>query len=91
MKKIITSAIIGAAAIGGIAFTIANNNSPAIAGETEKCYGVAKAEANDCGSKTNGHSCAGQSKMDSDGNEFIAIPKGLCERLTNGNLNGDKS
>lgn len=90
MKKFIASAVIGAAAVGGIAFTIANNSSPAIAGETEKCYGVAKAGANDCGSKTNGHSCAGNAKTDGDANEWIAVPKGLCERLVNGNLNGDQ-
>jgi uncharacterized membrane protein len=50
----------------------------------EKCYGVAKAGKNDCASgKT---SCAGSSKLDSDGAAFVVTPKGLCERLVGGSL-----
>lgn len=50
----------------------------------EKCYGVAKAGKNDCASgKT---SCAGSSKVDSDGAAFVVTPKGLCERLVGGSL-----
>ena len=33
----------------------------------EKCYGVAKAGANDCGNKSGSHSCAGQSTVDGPG------------------------
>jgi uncharacterized membrane protein len=40
--------------------------------------------ANDCGSKTGGHSCAGQSKEDGAKHEFIVLPAGICERLANG-------
>jgi len=50
----------------------------------EKCYGVSKAGKNDCGS---GHvSCAGSAKIDADGAAFVAVPKGLCERLVGGSL-----
>ncbi|MCE3233815.1 MAG: hypothetical protein K0R98_2072 [Rickettsiaceae bacterium] len=31
----------------------------------EKCYGIAKAEKNDCGSKIGAHGCAGFAKQDS--------------------------
>ena len=51
---------------------------------TEKCYGVAKAGKNDCAGA--GHACAGQAKSDGNGKEFIKLPKGTCERLTNGSL-----
>jgi uncharacterized membrane protein len=60
---------------------------PAVAAEDtgkEKCYGVAKAGKNDCASGK--VSCAGSSKIDSDGEAFIAVPKGLCERLVGGSL-----
>lgn len=44
----------------------------------EKCYGVAKAGQNDCGSKTGSHSCAGQAKTDNDPNEWKHVAKGTC-------------
>lgn len=43
----------------------------------EKCYGIAKAGKNDCGSAQ--HSCAGQAKTDNDKQEWIYVPKGACE------------
>ncbi len=59
------------------------HDAPAPAG-TEKCYGVAKAGKNDCG--TSKHSCAGQAKADGAGDEWIKVPKGTCERLVGGSL-----
>jgi len=51
---------------------------------TEKCYGVSKAAKNDCAGSA--HACAGQSKADGSGKEFIKLPKGTCERLVGGSL-----
>lgn len=51
--------------------------------EMEKCYGIAKAGQNDCAG--NGvASCAGASAKDGDG--FLMVPKGLCEKIVNGSL-----
>jgi len=50
----------------------------------EKCYGVAKAKMNDCGNKL--HSCAGQSKKAGSKDEWILVPKGLCNKLVGGSL-----
>lgn len=47
----------------------------------EKCFGVAKAGQNDCGSKTSKHSCAGQSKVDNDPNDFKLVPAGSCVKM----------
>lgn len=47
----------------------------------EKCFGVAKAGQNDCGSKLSKHSCAGQSKVDNDPNDFKLVAKGTCEKM----------
>lgn len=52
--------------------------------DTEKCYGVSKAGKNDCAAGA--HACAGQSKTDAGGKDWIAVPKGTCERLANGSL-----
>ena len=50
----------------------------------EKCYGVVKAHKNDCASKANKHSCSGQAKVDGDPNEWIKLPKGLCDKIAGG-------
>jgi uncharacterized membrane protein len=67
-----------AAAVGSM---LALSHAPAHAGDTskEKCYGVAKAGQNDCAA--NGHSCAGQSKVDNDPTEWKYVPKGECEKM----------
>ena len=51
----------------------------------EKCYGVAKAGKNECASKAGKHSCAMMSKVDSDPNEWIKMPEGLCDKIVGGN------
>ncbi|MCE2573003.1 BufA1 family periplasmic bufferin-type metallophore [Motilimonas eburnea] len=75
----LASAISGVLALGA---TLAA--APAVAAEKEKCYGVAKAGQNDCATKTT--SCAGTSTVDNQGDAFIALPKGLCDRLAGGSL-----
>ncbi len=50
----------------------------------EKCYGVAKAEKNDCASKDGKNSCAGTAKTDRDPNHWVYTPRGLCEKLAGG-------
>lgn len=59
-------------------------SSPAMAAGKEKCYGVAAAGQNDCATKSS--SCAGTSKVDNQGDAFIAVPKGLCDKITGGSL-----
>ena len=48
----------------------------------EKCYGIAKAKQNDCG--TSLHSCAGQAKTNNDPNEWIFVPTGMCDKIAGG-------
>ena len=52
--------------------------------EAEKCYGVAKAGKNDC--QTSNSSCAGTSKRNSQGDAWIYVPKGTCDRVVGGSL-----
>jgi len=47
----------------------------------EKCFGVAKAGQNDCGSNKSKHSCAGQAEVDNDPNDFKLVAKGSCEKM----------
>jgi len=52
---------------------------------TEKCYGLAKAGANDCASAGN-NSCGGTSMLDGDPNAWIYVPVGYCDRIVGGSL-----
>jgi len=45
----------------------------------DKCYGVAKAGQNDCGTLV--HGCAGQATIDGDPTEWKYVPKGTCEKV----------
>jgi uncharacterized membrane protein len=47
--------------------------------EKEKCFGVAKKAANDCG--TAKHSCAGQAAADNLPEEWKYVAKGSCEKM----------
>ncbi len=50
----------------------------------EKCLGVSKAGANDCGSTDGAHSCAGMAKTDADPTEWVYLPEGTCEKIVGG-------
>jgi uncharacterized membrane protein len=58
--------------------------------KAEKCYGVAKAGKNDCAAGP-GTSCAGTSKTDAQGNAWIYVPAGTCEKLVGGSLTAKQS
>ena len=49
--------------------------------DQEKCWGVSKAGQNDCGSNATAHSCAGQSKMTYDPNDFKVVKAGTCVQM----------
>ena len=67
-------------ALGSAAFAAPATMKP----DMEKCYGVAKAGKNDCAAGA--HACQGQSKLSGDGHDFVAVPKGTCDRLNGGSL-----
>ena len=50
--------------------------------EAEKCYGVAKAGKNDC--QTANSSCAGTSRRDAQGDAWIYVPAGTCDKVVGG-------
>ena len=50
----------------------------------EKCFGIAKAGKNDC--QTVSHSCAGTATKDGQGDSWIYVPAGTCEKINGGSL-----
>ena len=82
-KLLIASAL--AAAITLPALTAAQAGpTPVPSYDSEKCFGIAKAGANDCAAMSGAHSCAGMSKVDSDPNEWVYVPAGYCDRIVGG-------
>jgi uncharacterized membrane protein len=57
--------------------------------EAEKCYGIVKAGKNDC--QTANSSCAGTSKRDNQGDAWIYMPAGACEKLVGGSKDPKKA
>jgi uncharacterized membrane protein len=47
----------------------------------DKCFGVAKAGANDCASATGTHSCAGTATVDNDKGDWKYVERGTCEKM----------
>ena len=80
----ILSAAIGSLLVLGLASGNANADEKKM--EMEKCFGVAKAGKNDCSSNKSAHSCAGQGTKNNDPMDFVAVPKGTCEKLASGSL-----
>jgi uncharacterized membrane protein len=64
------------------AFALAAVATPAAAqGSMEKCYGISKAGENGCANAKGLHSCAGNSKVNFDGNDWKLIPAGTCAKM----------
>jgi len=62
-----------------------NSEKPAAqASAVEKCFGVAKAGANDC--KAGAHDCAGMSTVNGDPASFVVVPAGTCDKISGGSL-----
>jgi uncharacterized membrane protein len=76
------TAILAAAVAAAVGATFAAGPAAAAEKKMEKCYGVAKAKANDCTTATS--SCAGTSKVDSQKDAWVLVPAGLCDRLVGG-------
>ena len=50
-------------------------------GAKDKCYGVAKAGANDCANLAGTHTCGGNSKVDNDIGEWKYVAAGTCAKM----------
>jgi uncharacterized membrane protein len=74
----IQAAIAGVLALGVAATAFAGPVTPKA--NQEKCYGIAKAGQNDCG--TAKHACAGEgAKVDKDPSEWKYVDQGTCAKV----------
>jgi uncharacterized membrane protein len=74
-QAVLAAALAGVCAAGAVSAA----GQDAANTEQEKCYGVAKAGQNDCGSAT--HGCAGQAKADREPGEWKYVAKGTCQKV----------
>lgn len=81
-KSLLKSAIAGIIA-ATLSTAVGATDAPGVK-NSEKCYGIAKAGKNDCGTAT--HGCGAHSKQDGDGSEWLMVPKGLCEKIVGSSL-----
>lgn len=74
-------------AIGSlIALGLTGHANAAEEKKMEQCFGIAKAGMNDCSSNKSAHSCAGQATRNNDPEDFVAVPKGTCNKIAGGKL-----
>ena len=83
--------LLASAGAAALAVPIASQAGPAPKPkfESEKCYGIVKAGKNDC--QTANSSCAGTSKRDQQGDAWIYMPAGACEKLVGGSTQPKKA
>jgi len=81
-NSLVTAAVGSALALGATLATPAGAAAPPL----EKCYGIAKAGKNDCGSKSLGTTCQGTSTRDGQGDAYLEVLKGNCEKIVGGSL-----
>ena len=76
--RLIASSALASVLAMGLLSTAQAQDKPA---EKEKCFGVAKAGANDCANLSGTHSCAGQSKSAMAADEWNYVAKGSCAKM----------
>jgi uncharacterized membrane protein len=79
MNNILTAAIGSVLVLGMASANAADMNM-------EKCFGIAKAGMNDCASNKEAHSCRGHAVKSNDPMDFVAVPKGTCDKIAGGML-----
>lgn len=84
-RKVVTAAVGALLALG---LTSVNAAAADKKVDMEKCFGIAKAGKNDCASNKSSHACAGQATKDNDPMDFVAVPKGTCDKIAGGTLTG---
>lgn len=88
-RKVANSAVI-IGAIGAALLAVQQNTNlfsaqeESTVVERERCYGIAKAGKNDCGTAT--HACAGRAMADAQPDEWKMVAAGTCEKIHRGSL-----
>jgi len=85
-RRTFNAAILASAVAAALSATAITSATTAAAADKEKCFGIAKAGANDCAAGA-GTTCAGTSTVDFQGNAWKYVDKGTCMSM---NVMGDR-
>ena len=77
-SRLIASTALASVLAMGLLTTAQAQDKPA---EKEKCFGIAKAGANDCANLSGTHTCAGQNKNAMAADEWNYVAKGTCAKM----------
>ena len=80
-RLVVSSALASVLSLGLVAAAGAASHAAAADKGKEKCFGIAKAGANDCANLSGTHSCAGLNKADNDAGEWKYVAKGTCKDM----------
>jgi uncharacterized membrane protein len=80
-RLVVSSALASVMALGLVANAGAASHAMEKPKDKEKCYGIAKAGANDCANLSGTHSCAGQNKADNGADEWKYVATGTCKDM----------
>ena len=87
--RLIIAAAIASVAAAGVSAAATHEVDVHQVPPAERCYGVATAGNNDC--QTASNSCAATAAMDRQWDAFIIVPKGMCQKISGGNIAAAKS
>jgi uncharacterized membrane protein len=79
-RQLVSSSLAAVFALGLVGQAAAQDMTKDKGGK-EKCFGIAKAGANDCANLSGSHSCAGQAKAEMGVDEWKYVPKGTCKEM----------
>lgn len=86
-RRTFNTALLASAVAAAVSSVTLINAGPAVAGDKEKCFGVALKGQNDCAAGA-GTTCAGTSTIDYQGNSWKYVKKGTCLSMK---LPGDRT
>jgi uncharacterized membrane protein len=82
--RVVVASAVAAAFSFAVAAVAQGGPAPMPKYEHEKCYGIAKAGKNDCQTKMS--ACASTAKQSAQGDAWVYVPKGTCEKIVNGSM-----
>ncbi|HEY4162175.1 MAG TPA: DUF2282 domain-containing protein [Dongiaceae bacterium] len=89
----VTNAVLLAAATAALGIAASTRAyagpAPKPAYDSEKCFGIAAGGQNDCQTATN--SCAGTVTQPQEGDAWIYVPTGVCQKISGGSLEPKQS
>ena len=83
-KTLLNTLIAGAFAVSMAGMTSHAYAADDGSADKEKCFGVAKAGANDCAAADKSHSCAAHATASGLAGDFVLLPKGVCAKINGG-------